>query len=96
MVDLFAEVGTALRAVMAFGRHHSTARRAYLAWNFLMTVWTFHDFAQLFLEVVTWKEVICCLTLVLLHFGHLKFFFSYSEIDTIRVNFLLHFSHLKS
>ena len=51
---------------------------------------------QLFFEVTTSKGVNCCLTLVLLHLGHLNFFFSYSEMVRITVNFLLHFSHRKS
>ena len=53
-------------------------------------------FNQLLLEVIAWKDVICCLTLVLLHFGHLNFVFSYSLIVSCRVNFFLHFSQAKS
>jgi len=42
------------------------------------------------------KEVICCFTLTDLHFGHLIFLFSYSDIDIISEKRFLHFSHLYS
>ena len=51
---------------------------------------------QLFFDVIVWKPVICCLILVLLHLGHLNFFFSYSEMDIVWLNRFLHFSHWNS
>ena len=51
---------------------------------------------QLFLEVLAKKAERVWLTCVLLHFGHLIFFFSRSAKDRARSNSFLHFLHTKS
>ena len=96
LFHLFLKFSTAFQTKTALRRERGSALIALNAGYFFMAVWTFHIENQLFLEVVTWKGVIICLTLRLLHFGHLNFVFSYSEMDMMRLNFLLHFSHLKS
>lgn len=51
---------------------------------------------QLFFEVLAWKLERSWLTCVLLHFGHLIFFFSRSAKDRARSNSFLHFLHPNS
>jgi hypothetical protein len=79
-LGLFPEITTTIHTVMAFQGDSSPTMRALFAGDILMTMWTFHGLNQLFDEVTTWKGVSCCLTLTLLHFGHLNLVFSYSEI----------------
>jgi hypothetical protein len=79
-LGLFPEIAATIHTVMAFHGDSSPTVWTLFAWDILITMWTFHGKNQLFEEVTTWKGVSCCLTLTLLHFGHLNLVFSYSEI----------------
>jgi hypothetical protein len=90
------KMGTAIQAVTALQGDKGFTVRANLARDYFVAIWAFHSFGQLFLEVMIRTDPISCLTLVLLHFGHLILVFSYSEMDSRSVKLLLHFSHLYS